>query len=780
VTTHQHTNRLIHETSPYLLQHAHNPVDWNPWGPEALEKARLDGRPVFLSIGYSACHWCHVMEVESFENEAIARILNEHFVSIKVDREERPDLDEVYMLATQLITRSGGWPMSVFLTPELKPFYAGTYFPPEDRFGRPGFANLLRHLADAWEHRRDEVLRSADQIAAAVAEYGSLQGEPGELGPDLAPAAAQAMLADFDSVNGGFGGAPKFPPSMRLTLMLREYRRTQDQRLIRAVTTTLDRMARGGIYDQVGGGFHRYSVDEIWLVPHFEKMLYDNALLAPVYLDSYETTGNEYHARIGREVLDYVLREMTDPRGGFYSTLDADSEGHEGKFYLWSPAEVEAILGPEDAALFCRVYDITADGNFEGKSIPNLIARPVEERAAELGMEPAALWAKLDGLREWLREARSHRIWPGLDDKVLTAWNGLMIRAMAAGYRVLGDDRYRAAAERAAEFILTTMQAEGRLLRSYREGQARLNGYLEDYSFLIVALLDLSEATGAGGPQRGPGNRSAATQGGGRWQSEAERLLAVMNEQFWDEGQGGYFFTAHDHEPLIARMKSNEDGAVPSGNSMAALALVRLAALTGNAGCREKAGRLLASYAEVMRRAPAAFANMLLAADLYQEGVGRWVLGVGSGKDEPALAGLNTQHLTPNTSVRIEAHAAHADGRVRLEVRLEIPAGWHINSHQPLQEYLRPTELRLEPGTTYRLARVDYPEGERLALPFDPEPLSVYQGTVNLTAEIEAPSSAGTEGASIPLRISYQLCSDRECLAPAEAAVEVRVTGDGT
>jgi uncharacterized protein YyaL (SSP411 family) len=693
------------------------------------------------------------MEKESFESEEVARILNEHFVSIKVDREERPDLDEIYMLATQLMSGSGGWPMSVFLTPDLKPFFAGTYFPPEDRYGRPGFKSLLLQLADYWKTRREEVVQAANRAAMALAQYSSLQSEEGEIGLDLVPDAVQAMTRDFDPKWGGFGGAPKFPPSMRLALMLREYRRSQDERLINVIRTTLDRMARGGMYDQVGGGFHRYSVDEYWLVPHFEKMLYDNALLAPVYLDSSQTTGNEYHARIGREVLEYVLREMTDEHGGFYSTLDADSEGHEGKFYVWSPEEVEAVLGPEEGALFCRIYDITPRGNFEGKSIPNLIARPVEEWAAELGTEPAALWQRLDGMRERLREARSHRVWPGLDDKILTAWNGLMIRAFAAGYRVLGDERYRSAAERAAEFVLSTLQEDGRLLRTYRNGQARLNGYLEDYSFMAVALLDLHEATGEE-----------------RWRAESERLVEAMNAHFWDERQGGYFYTSHDHEALIARMKSNEDGAIPSGNSMAALALVLLGQLSGRPEYTERARRVVASYAGMMRRAPAAFANMLLAADLYLQSVGRQVSGVGG----PALS-PDAQRPTP-PQVRVEAEVVSADvtagGRVRVEVRLAIPEGWHINSHRPLQEYLIPTELRLEPGETYQLMRVDYPEGETVTLPFNPEPLSVYQGTVTLAAEVRVPPSLGAGTHTIPIRVSYQACSDRECLAPVEARVE--------
>jgi uncharacterized protein len=768
VITHTHTNHLADETSPYLLQHQHNPVDWYPWGPEALEKARREEKPIFLSIGYSACHWCHVMERESFESDDVARLLNEHFVSIKVDREERPDLDEVYMLATQLMSGSGGWPMSVFLTPDLKPFFAGTYFPPDDRYGRPGFQNLLRQLADYWQNRREDVHKAANHAALTLAQYSSLQSEGGEIAPDLVPAAVQAMTRDFDPVHGGFGGAPKFPPSMRLTLMLREYRRSPDERLLNVVTTTLDRMARGGIYDQVGGGFHRYSVDQHWLVPHFEKMLYDNALLAPVYLDSFQTTGNEYHARIGREVLEYVLREMTDPGtreaggGGFYSTLDADSEGHEGKFYVWSPEEVAAVLGAEDGSLFCQVYNITPGGNFEGKSIPNLIERSVEAQAAGLGTDSSALWTRLDGLRERLREARSHRVWPGLDDKVLTAWNGLMIRAFAAGYRVLGDERYRAAAERAADFVLSTLQQDGRLLRTYRNGEARLNGYLEDYAFMTVALLDLHESTGES-----------------RWQAEAERLLETMNEQFWDKSGGGYFFTSHGHEALIARMKSNEDGAIPSGNSMAALALVRLAHLTGRAEYRERADRLLSSYAEMMQRAPAAFPNMLLAADLYRaEGGGERAKSREQKKEGGETIGAvpSGPGRTSKADIAVSASAAVGIASVRVEVRLQIPPGWHINSHLPVQEYLKPTMLRLEPGMPYRLLHVDYPEGETITFPYDPEPLSIYQGTVTLTAEVEIPPSLGADGTTLPVVLSYQPCTDQECLPPVEKKLAVPVS----
>ncbi|MGV3724373.1 MAG: thioredoxin domain-containing protein [Actinomycetota bacterium] len=436
MSDHQHTNRLIDATSPYLLQHAHNPVDWRPWGEAALREARELDRPIFLSIGYSSCHWCHVMERESFESEVVAAVLNREFIPIKVDREERPDLDEIYMAATQLLTQGGGWPMSVFLTPELKPFYAGTYFPPDDRWGRPGFMSLLEQLGRFWRERRPEVEAQAEQLTQAVAQFTAGADGQGAVTPELLRAGLIELARGFDAQNGGFGGAPKFPPSMRLELLLRRAEAEDDDRLLSMVTTTLDRMARGGMYDQIGGGFARYSVDERWLVPHFEKMLYDNALLARIYALAYEQTGEWYYERVAREILGYVLREMTHPEGGFYSATDADSEGVEGKFFVWTPEEVRQVLGDEDGALFCRIYDISPQGNWQGHNIPNLLKRDLKSWAEELDTDAEALDERLAPLRRQLWERREQRVHPLLDDKVLTAWNGLMIRAFAEAGRI--------------------------------------------------------------------------------------------------------------------------------------------------------------------------------------------------------------------------------------------------------------------------------------------------------------------------------------------------------
>ncbi len=465
-------NRLATETSPYLLQHAANPVDWYPWGPEALERARYEDKPIFLSIGYSACHWCHVMEHESFENEAIAHLMNEHFVCMKVDREERPDLDQIYMNAVQLMTGRGGWPMSVFLTPELKPFFGGTYWPPAARSGMPGFDQILAAVADAWQNRREQAVEQADSLAEHLATIAAGPAGQGELRLALVHHGAAAMMRSFDHVHGGFGSAPKFPHPMDLRLLAHVWHRNRDEQTLHVITLTLDKMAAGGIYDQLGGGFHRYSTDERWLVPHFEKMLYDNALLIPCYLDALAITGNEDYARVARETCDYVLREMTDPAGGFYSTQDADSEGVEGKFFVWTPAELEEVLGAEAARTFAHVYDVTPEGNFEhGTSILN---RPQSfaECATALLRDEAELRRELEQSRAKLLAKREQRVHPGLDDKVLVAWNGLMIDALAQAAEVLGEPRYLQAAQRAARFILQDMRRDdGRLLHTWRKAR---------------------------------------------------------------------------------------------------------------------------------------------------------------------------------------------------------------------------------------------------------------------------------------------------------------------
>ncbi len=593
-------NRLAAESSPYLLQHAANPVDWYPWGDEALARARAEGKPIFLSIGYSACHWCHVMEHESFENPRIAALLNENFVCIKVDREERPELDQIYMNAVQLMTGRGGWPMSVFLTPEGKPFYGGTYWPPQARMGMPGFDQVLSAVVDAWQHRRAQALEQAESLSDHIQLLAVPQGPPSALDETLVERAAAALLRAFDTVHGGFGGAPKFPHPMDLQLLAGAWFRQRDGAILHAMTFTLDKMAAGGIYDQLGGGFHRYSVDERWLVPHFEKMLYDNALLVPCYTSAYLMTRNAEYARVAHETCGYVLREMTDPAGGFYSTQDADSEGEEGKYFLWTPQAIEEVLGTQAAQTFCLAFDVTERGNFEhGKSILNR-PLPITECARSLGRDPQELEQELASSRARLLAARSARVAPGLDDKVLVAWNGLMIHALCVASGALDEPRYLKAAARAADFILKQMRrADGRLLHSWRRGVARLDAYLDDYACLVNALVSLYEADFKE-----------------RWIDEAVSLADLMLRGFADR-DGGFFFTAADHETLITRPKDLFDNATPSGNSMAAMALLRLGKLTGSAECLSVAEATLRTAAHVMRQSPAAVGQLLLALDLY-------------------------------------------------------------------------------------------------------------------------------------------------------------------
>jgi uncharacterized protein len=750
----KHTNHLAGETSPYLLQHAHNPVDWYPWGPEALQKAKQENKPIFLSIGYSSCHWCHVMERESFEDEGVAAVLNAQFVAIKVDREERPDLDEIYMAAVQMMTGSGGWPMSTFLTPEGKPFFGGTYFP------RDTFLELLQKVAAAWGDsvQRSGLQQTAARISQAIGQLSVAAPQTGTLTPALPRAAVASYLAELDPVDGGFGGAPKFPPSQRLALMLADYRIRPDPRVLHAVTLTLDRMARGGLYDQIGGGFHRYSTDRKWRVPHFEKMLYDNALLAWVYLDAYDVTRRPFYQRIGTETLDFTLRELREcaaptplrgrgsadglppppPRGGFRSTLDADSGGGEGRFYLWQPPQVTAVLGPRDGKLFCEIYDITPTGNFEGESIPNLLRRPVEGWAKALRTTPAALWARLDGMRVKLRAARERRARPSLDDKVLTNWNGLMLRALARAYEVTGAERYRAAAEQAAAFLLTACRVDGRLRHTYHAGRTQPQAFLEDYSFLAVGLLDLYRATGQD-----------------RWLKEAHGLARAMVTQFWDEQAGTLYSTPQAHEPLLARPCSAEDGATPSGQSMAALALVRLARLTGDAGLRSKAQRLLSVQATPMKRYPAAMPTMLLATRLYftaDEG------------ESPSPAGGR----------RVATELLGVPARVRpgevipLRLRLIIEPGWHVNAHLPAAGLIG-TEVTAPPGP-FVVTRVVYPRPETVRLGFSQEPLPVLRGTVAIQVWLKASAGAARANA-VRLRLRYQACSNTVCEQPVRATV---------
>ncbi|QEL15957.1 thioredoxin domain-containing protein [Limnoglobus roseus] len=595
-------NRLASESSLYLRQHKGNPVDWFPWGPEALAKAKELDRPIFLSVGYSACHWCHVMEHESFEDEATAKALNDHFVSIKVDREERPDLDQIYMTAHHLLNRGegGGWPLSVFLTPELTPFYAGTYFPPKDMYGRPSFKRLLASVVEAWKDKREQLGEVGKQVAEALQATGNPEPGDGALTPAILDNAAKVLRRSFDPTHGGFGSAPKFPHPLELRVLLRANARFGDGSALHAARLTLDKMARGGMYDQIGGGFARYSVDERWLVPHFEKMLYDNALLPPGYVEAFQQTGDPFYEQIARETLDYVLREMTSPAGGFYSTLDADSEGEEGKFYVWSLKEVEAILGDELAELATRVYGITSDGNFEGHNI--LFRSKTDEQDAKLNnLSLPAFRQKLAAIKAKLYAERAKRVWPGRDEKILTAWNALMISAFARAGAILSEPKYVAAAVTAAEYVLTKLRsADGRLYRTCGvDSPAKLAGYLEDYAYLADALVTLYEATFEL-----------------RWLDTAAELCDTMLEHFADP-VGGFFFTADDHEELIARTKDLQDGATPSGNAVAATALLRLSKLISADDYREAAFRTLTVYRNLMADSPSAAGQLLIALDLY-------------------------------------------------------------------------------------------------------------------------------------------------------------------
>ncbi len=597
--TSAHTNRLIHETSPYLLQHAHNPVDWYAWGPEALGKAKTENKPILLSIGYSACHWCHVMEHESFENEQIAALMNDHFVNIKVDREERPDLDHIYQAAIQMMTGQGGWPLTAFLTPDQEVFYGGTYFPPDDRYGRPGFRRMLQSIAEAYHQRQADVTRSVEQIHDGLNKLATVEGDTGALTATLLENAARALANHVDMVHGGFGTQPKFPNPTNIEYLLRFWHATGNQNFLNLAQLTLDKMAQGGIYDQLGGGFHRYSTDTHWLVPHFEKMLYDNAQLLPLYLSMYQITQEPLYARVARATLDYIKREMTHPEGGFYATQDADSEGEEGKFFVWKKAEVDALLG-DDARLFCRYYDITETGNWEhGNNIPRLTVT-LPQLAAMFNQEQQATEERVRHARAVVFEAREQRVKPFRDEKILTAWNGLMISGMVQAYTVLKDTEALALARQTIAFLQQHMLHNGHLLRTYKDGQAKLDAYLDDYAFLTASLLDTFEAT------------FDLT-----YFEVAESLTATLLDEFWDEEQGGFFFTGKHHEALITRTKAAFDQAIPSGNGVAAKNLLRLYHLTGREDYLHRSERVLGLYAQQMERQSFGLGAMLNALDFY-------------------------------------------------------------------------------------------------------------------------------------------------------------------
>jgi len=617
---HKYTNRLVHETSPYLLQHAHNPVDWYPWGQEALSRAKKEDRPILLSVGYSSCHWCHVMEKESFENETIAGIMNLCFINIKVDREERPDLDELYMNAVQVMTGSGGWPMTVFLTPNLVPFHAGTYFPPEDRGGMPGFSKVLVVVSDYYRSHRGEVEKMEAQLKDALHQITEMVLSQEAVNDKVLTKAFTALESQFDPIYGGFGNAPKFPNSMALSFLLRYWKSTGSKNGLEMVEKSLERMADGGIYDHLGGGFHRYSVDERWLIPHFEKMLYDNALLSRTYFEAYQATGKERYRDVGEEILHYVRREMTSPEGGFYSTQDADSEGEEGKFYVWTRDEIKEVLGKEKGTPFCAYYGVATEGNFEGgRSVLN-IASTLEKVSQLYGMPVVELKKVLAEGRQKLYAEREKRARPGRDEKILTAWNGLMISGFVDGFRVTEKKQYLNGAKETAGFILREMQEDGDLLRVFHGGKSRVKGYSEDYAFCIQALIDLYEAT-------------FETE----WLKEAEDLNQRMIYQFWDEKNGGFFFTGKGNEPLIARSKNPYDNAIPSANSVAVFNLIKLGYLTGEESFRSKAEQILRLFDDFLEQHPSGFTQMLSGLSFF---LNPQEIGIIGSRDDPRTKGM--------------------------------------------------------------------------------------------------------------------------------------------
>ncbi len=638
MTTNNKPNRLAKEKSPYLLQHAYNPVEWFPWSEKAFNKAKQENKPIFLSIGYSTCHWCHVMEHESFEDEEVAELLNRDYISIKVDREERPDVDHLYMQVCQAMTGQGGWPLTVIMTPEKKPFFAGTYFPKNRKHGRYGMMDILPQIASKWTEDKGKIEQIGEEMAEETRERmeSNIHGDATDA---LLHKAYEHYAQTFDESYGGFGGAPKFPTAHNLSLLLRYYKKTGNENALAMVEKSLDAMYRGGMYDHIGFGFARYSTDERWLVPHFEKMLYDNALLTIAYAEAYQVTGNEKYADVMHQILTYIQRDMTDPEGGFYSAEDADSEGHEGKFYVWDEREVLEILGEEDGEWFCDLYDITSQGNFEGRNIPNLIEMTPDRFARLKGLSEEQLVSKLEACRQALFAYREERIHPYKDDKILTSWNGLMIAAFAKAAKASGSKEYVNTARKAVTFILDKLRRpeDGRLLARYRDGEAAYLGYVDDYAFLVWGLIELYEVT---------------------FDPEllvtAKELTNDMLKLFWDEEKGGLFFYGSDGEQLLTRMKEIYDGAQPSGNSIAALNLQRLARYTYNANLAQKAEEQLRAFAGSVTRYPSGHAMFLSAVDFAIGAPVEIVIADGKGSDNSnskAMLELVHKRYLPNAII---------------------------------------------------------------------------------------------------------------------------------
>ncbi|MGR9051487.1 MAG: thioredoxin domain-containing protein [Gammaproteobacteria bacterium] len=722
-------NRLIFEDSPYLLQHAHNPVDWHPWGEEAFELARLRNKPIFLSIGYATCHWCHVMEEESFENTVVADLLNEHFIAIKVDREQYPDVDQTYMTAVQMLTGHGGWPMSSFLTPTGKPFFGGTYYPTAT------FIDLLSKVHSAWEQRHETLLDQAERVADAVREAVTAQGELQDLSESAVETAVNRVLSRYDDELGGFSGAPKFPNEPLLLLLLHYSREHREPRLLHALNHTLTAMAHGGIYDQVGGGFHRYSVDRYWLVPHFEKMLYNQAYLSEVYSQAYRITGDPLYARVLRQTLDYVLRDMRTEHGLFYSATDADSEGHEGTYFVWTRAEIESALGVEDAEFVVDLFGVTAAGNFEGRTILHWPLPPATVAECE-GIDSTALWQRLDPLLATLRSRREQRVPPLTDTKIITAWNGMLIAALVEASDSLNESAYLQAAERSTAALWHGARPEaGRLWRVQLNGTASIAARQDDYAHFADALLALYDATG-----------------GPRYLEQARELADEMTAKFADSASGALVMGRDDL--LFTQPKDAYDGALPSGNAVAVRVLARLAARTGDGRYGLAAQRILRAFAAGIERQPEAYAYMLAQADQLRHGE--------SGICRYAAGG----------AVKLEAKLAVVDeGHALLRLTLTVREGWHINGPESGRPSLVAAKLNFPGNEHWQPETIDYPEAVLSNEGYEGEAQPVYQGKVVIKATLVATNVS----LNVPVKVDFRLqaCSQDACLAPETATVLV-------
>jgi uncharacterized protein YyaL (SSP411 family) len=756
-------NRLAKETSPYLLLHAHNPVDWYPWGPEAFARAKAENKPIFLSVGYSSCYWCHVMERESFMDEEIAKVLNAGYICIKVDREERPDVDQIYMAALQALG-PGGWPMSMFLTPDGRPFFGGTYFPPRDRDGSPGFQTIVTEVAKAWGKDRSGIDKAADAVTEALRSRLKAAGRARKVVPSRAAVSqGEAQLAgQFDPESGGFGfnpanpKRPKFPEPVNLIFLLDQHRRggasSGKVSAIEMVTFTLDRMARGGIRDHLGGGYHRYATDRRWLVPHFEKMLYDNAQLASVHLAAYEITKDPHWRAEAEATFRFVGEKLTSPEGGFYSALDAETGREEGAYYVWTRDEIKAALaGSADIAAFEQVYGMSGEPNAEGGHYVLHEPRSRSEQAKALELSPAQLEARLLPLRERLLAVRDKRPAPLLDDKILTAWNGLMIAAYADAHRVLKEERYRRSAENAASFVLEKLRTrEGRLLRTYRAGSAKLPAYIEDYAFLAFGLLRLHEATGEP-----------------RWAREAQSLVDRMIADFEDKEEGGFFFTATGHEKLLARAKDPFDNALPSGNSVAILDLLSLHRITRQTSYLDRAGRAIASAADAVAEIPAALPLTLVGLSQYLDE-----------RPESAQENLAARKTAEPTDEIVTATirddpkrqaARTPGGEFPVIVKIAIKPGWHIYANPTGVAELNPTTLEVHPESQkiVRIERTAYPDGVRKVLASSgKEKVALFEKEIEVRAVCVVSKDAKPGSVVLKFQLRYQACNDSLCRAP--------------